>query len=105
MLAEHDAAATVAVKDLQAARKFYESALGLEPVDVEGDGSITYRSGSSSLFVYVSDYAGTNQATAVTWNVDDVEQTVRELRARGVTFEHYDLPDTKRTATCTWPAA
>jgi catechol 2,3-dioxygenase-like lactoylglutathione lyase family enzyme len=27
---------------------------------------------------------------------DDVERVVRELKAKGVTFEHYDLPDTRR---------
>jgi len=27
--------------------------------------------------------------------VDDVEGTVRELKAKGVKFEHYDMPDMK----------
>ena len=26
------------------------------------------------------------------WEVDDIEETVRELRARGVVFEEYDFP-------------
>lgn len=30
----------------------------------------------------------------MTWTVGDVEGVVSELKARGVTFEHYDLPDT-----------
>jgi hypothetical protein len=29
------------------------------------------------------------------WAVEDIETTVRELRARGVSFEEYDLPDLK----------
>jgi hypothetical protein len=46
--------------------------------------------------VYRSRFAGTNQATALTWAVDDVEEVVRTLKAKGVEFEHYDLPETRR---------
>ena len=57
----------------------------------EGQELIVYKSGHSKLNVYRSSYAGTNKATAVTWVVgDDVEGVVRELKAKGVTFEHYD---------------
>jgi len=94
MLANKDAAANLAVRDLDRARKFYEGTLGLEQVGSEGDELIVYRSGKTSLNVYRSDYAGTNKATAVTWAVgDDVEGVVRALKAKGVTFEHYDMPD------------
>jgi hypothetical protein len=45
----------------------------------------------------VSQYAGTNKATAVTWDAGkDVDRLVQALKARGVTFEKYDLPDTTR---------
>jgi streptogramin lyase len=44
--------------------------------------------------VYESKYAGTNEATAATWAVDDVDGAVRTLKEKGVSFEHYDLPDT-----------
>ena len=48
------------------------------------------------LNVYRSDYAGTNKANAVTWAVgDDVEGVVRALKAKGVVFEHYDMPGMK----------
>ena len=46
--------------------------------------------------MYRSIFAGTNKATALTWAVDDVEEIVRTLKAKGVTFDHYDLPQTKR---------
>ena len=46
--------------------------------------------------MYESKYAGTNEATAATWAVDDVDGTVRTLKEKGVSFEHYDLPDTTR---------
>jgi catechol 2,3-dioxygenase-like lactoylglutathione lyase family enzyme len=97
MLESKNAAATLAVSDLQRARNFYENTLGLEPLE-EVPESVLYRSGNSVLFVYPSEYAGTNKATAATWAVgDDFEAIVQELRAKGVTFEHYDdLPDTTR---------
>ncbi|MBI3527482.1 MAG: VOC family protein [Betaproteobacteria bacterium] len=97
MLGNNDAAATIAVSNMETARKFYEGTLGLKKVREEGKEMIAYRSGNSTINVYRSKYAGTNQATALTWMVgDDVEGVVRELKAKGVTFEHYDMPDTKR---------
>ena len=95
MLADVDATATVGVRDLRAARKFYESVLGLEVVHVEGENALEFQAGNAKLLVYVSDFAGTNKATAVTWTVgSDVEEIVRDLKAKGVTFEHYDFPNT-----------
>ncbi len=92
MLRDKTAVATVAVKDLNAARRFYGDTLGLEQVGVDNEFS-AYRTGDSSLMVYRSQFAGTNRATAVTWPVgNDLEDIVRSLKAKGVTFEHYDMP-------------
>ena len=98
MLANTDALATIAVKDTKAARKFYEGTLGLKPAAGDQPGVVSYRSGNSTVLVYESPYAGTNQATAATWIVDDVEGVVKALNIRGVTFEHYDFnfPQTTR---------
>jgi catechol 2,3-dioxygenase-like lactoylglutathione lyase family enzyme len=97
MLAEKDVMATIAVKDLSAAARFYEGTLGLKRVATEGEEAVVYESGRSSLLVYRSQFAGTNRATAATWGVGaDLEKIVEGLRAKGVAFEHYDLPDTTR---------
>jgi catechol 2,3-dioxygenase-like lactoylglutathione lyase family enzyme len=97
MLADKDAAANLAVKDLKAARNFYEGTLGLKPVGQEGEDLVAYRSGVATLLVYKSQYAGTNKATAVTWTVGEkLEEIVRSLKAKGVAFEHYDLPGLTR---------
>ncbi|MGH7563504.1 MAG: VOC family protein [Gemmatimonadota bacterium] len=97
MLRDEDAVATIAVKDLQVAREFYEGTLGLKPVGAEGEELIVFRSGNSTINVYRSKYAGTNEATALTWVVgEDLEDVVRALRAKGVTFEHYDMPGMTR---------
>jgi catechol 2,3-dioxygenase-like lactoylglutathione lyase family enzyme len=95
MLGDRDAVATIAVKDLETARRFYEGTLGLKPAYDENPEFTSYRTGNSSILVYRSRYAGTNQATAVTWPVgDEVEDVVRTLKAKGVTFERYDMPGT-----------
>ena len=96
MLRNRDAVANLAVKNVQAARKFYEGKLGLKQVDAEGSELIVFESGNTKLNVYESKEAGTNKATAVTWAVDDVESEVNALKAKGVKFEHYDMPGLKR---------
>jgi catechol 2,3-dioxygenase-like lactoylglutathione lyase family enzyme len=96
MLANKDAVATVAVKDLKAAKKFYGDTLGLKPVPVPEPEVLNYKSGESTVLVYKSQFAGTNKATAVTWIVDDVEGTVKDLKAKGIAFEHYDFPGMTR---------
>ncbi|HEY4220951.1 MAG TPA: VOC family protein [Myxococcota bacterium] len=95
-LTAHNAIATVAVKDLAAARKFYEK-IGLAVVDAGGGEAITFSCGTSKLIVYRSQFAGSNKATAVNWMVgNEVEAVVAELRAAGVAFEHYDMPGMER---------
>ena len=97
MLGDKDAVANIAVKNLETAKKFYEETLGLTQIGAEGQEVIVFRSGSSTIYVYKSQYAGTNQATALTWVVGkDIEGVVQELKAKGVTFEHYDMPDMTR---------
>lgn len=82
---------------METAKKFYEETLGLTQVRAEGQEVIVLRSGNSTIYVYKSQYAGTNQATALTWVVGkDIESVVRELKVKGVTFEHYDMPDVTR---------
>jgi catechol 2,3-dioxygenase-like lactoylglutathione lyase family enzyme len=89
MLGERDVTTMVPVKNAAEAAKFYEHALGLTRLD-SSPTVIRYRSGSSTLIVYESQTAGTNQGTTALWTVDDLEGTVRDLKARGVAFEHYD---------------
>ena len=93
MLGNKEAVANLAVKDLERAKRFYEDVLGLTPIEAEGDELIVYQSGVSTLNIYRSQYAGTNQATAVTWAVgNELEAVVGALKAKGVRFEHYDMP-------------
>jgi catechol 2,3-dioxygenase-like lactoylglutathione lyase family enzyme len=96
MLKDTPAVATVPVRDMGKARRFYEGTLGLSAVHNEGEQAVSYGTGPATLLVYVSQFAGGNQATAVSWMVDDIEAEVRALKDKGVAFEHYDLPQTRR---------
>jgi len=96
-LADADCMATIAVRDLEKAKSFYRDTIGLAPGPQAGPGVANFRSGNSTIVVYPSQYAGTNRATAATFQVDDAEAVVNDLRSRGVTFEHYDdLPGLER---------
>jgi predicted enzyme related to lactoylglutathione lyase len=97
MLVDTDITTLVAVKDLSEAMAFYEEKLRLVRTD-ESSGWAQYRSGASDLIVYESELAGTNKATTAAWTVNDVEETVRELKANGVSsFQQYDdLPGATR---------
>jgi catechol 2,3-dioxygenase-like lactoylglutathione lyase family enzyme len=91
MLGDKDAAANIAVRNLETAKKFYKEILGLIEVGVEDQELIVFKSGNSTINVYRSQYAGTNQATAVTWVVGEgIEDVIRQLKAKGIVFEHYD---------------
>ena|SRR3990167_10165861 len=96
MLGDKTAVATIAVKDIEAAKKFYEGTLGLTKAG-DDPGGILYKSGDSNVFVYESSFAGTNKATAASWGVGgDLEKIIDELKGKGVKFEHYDsIPDAK----------
>lgn len=94
MLKAKNSAAIVAVRDIARARAFYGETLGLNLApDSENDITV-FQTGDTRLVVYVSEFAGTNQANAVVWGVgDEIESIVADLIAKGVAFERYDLPD------------
>lgn len=93
MLGNIDAHANLAVSDMAAARKFYEDVLGLTREASMNGELIVYRSGNTTFNVYRSNAAGTNKATAVTWQVGDrIGDVVQALGAKGVVFEHYAMP-------------
>jgi catechol 2,3-dioxygenase-like lactoylglutathione lyase family enzyme len=98
MLEKYDAEPMIAVKDLKVARRFYEQTLGLPVTGSEGDDYFEVKLGKMPFSVYRSDYAGTNKATALSWDVgEELPSLVQELRKKDVSFLHYDdLPDTKR---------
>jgi predicted enzyme related to lactoylglutathione lyase len=89
--------ATLPAADIDRAGKFYAEVAGFAVSPQGEDGSIRVQVADSSIMVYPSTFAGTNQATAVGIGVEDVEQAVAYFRERGVKFEEYDFGEIKTT--------
>ena len=95
MLQQAPMYAYIPAKDLARARKFYEDKIGLKPKR-EIAGGVAYEFGKGTgCFLYPTPNAGTSKASQAFWQVEDVEREVRELKARGVKFEDYDMPGMK----------
>ena len=95
MLSDAPVAPALPASDLARARAFYEQKLELSVVE-ENPGEVTFACGGGTvLFVYPSEFAGTNQATAAGFRVADLDAAMARMRDRGVVFEDYDLPDLK----------
>jgi predicted enzyme related to lactoylglutathione lyase len=84
--------ATIPAHDLERARTFYETVLGLTPASV-APGGIFYAGRSGSRFLlFPSSGRASGGHTQLGFLVDDIEAEVGALRQRGVTFESYDMP-------------
>lgn len=80
--------------DIARAKEFYLDKLGLKPTNEEEE-ALRYEAGDSWFLVYPSAFAGTNQATAAAWEVDDLDHTVSTLKGRGVEFQEFELDGMK----------
>lgn len=92
MLNTHVLHPTLPASDLARARTFWGETLECEIVEERVDGFLV-EAGGARFLVYPSQFAGTNEATAAAFAVEDVELEVKRLRSRGVEFMDYDLPD------------
>jgi catechol 2,3-dioxygenase-like lactoylglutathione lyase family enzyme len=84
--------ANVPASDLDRARHFYADVLGLTPADENPGGLLYTTQGGTTFFLYQTEYAGQAGHTIAQWHVGDVAGEVRELKAKGLEFEHYDMP-------------
>jgi catechol 2,3-dioxygenase-like lactoylglutathione lyase family enzyme len=94
MLSQSAVEANIPVADLDRARQFYADRLGLTPVAefFEGE-TLRYKTDTGTYFnVYRTQYAGQAGHTIAQLHVDDVDQEVADLTAKGVEFETYDMP-------------
>lgn len=91
MLGDHQACATLAVKDLDAARTFYEGVLGFVPRREVAEG-VLYAAGAGDFLVYPSSFAGTNQATALSFQVpaDQFDAEATALLEKGIVFQTFE---------------
>jgi catechol 2,3-dioxygenase-like lactoylglutathione lyase family enzyme len=89
-LSEGKVGAAIAVSDIDRAVEFYEGKLGLSSDGDDPDGGRTYQcGGGTTVHVFPSPFARATGATAAGFVVDDVEATVDDLVANGVTPEQY----------------
>jgi predicted enzyme related to lactoylglutathione lyase len=92
MLKNSTVSANIPASDLGRARDFYAETLGLTPTDSNPGGLVFTTEGGTQFFLYETEYAGQAGHTIAQWHVDDVSTEVKELRDRGLAFEHYDMP-------------
>lgn len=99
-LSDYPAAAVLRAEDLARAKKFYTEVLGLKQRDfpgAAGEGMAVFAAGDGTGFmVYERPGMPAPQNTAMGFGVpaERFDEVVADLRASGVTFEEYDLPET-----------
>ena len=85
--------ANIPAADLARARAFYADTLGLTPTREMAGVNLAYETDRGTAFnIYETAFAGQAGHTIAQWHVDDIESEVRDLKAKGVTFEVYDMP-------------
>ena len=91
MLKNSKAFSSFAVRDLEAARKFYGQTLGVDVSDVPGMKGVLQLTlaGGAKVFVYPKPDHSAATFTVLNFPVDDVERAVDALVERGVRFEIY----------------
>ena len=94
MLSNGKVTANIPAADLKRARAFYADTLGLTPsAEIEPALVLVYTTAGGTTFsIYQTEYAGLAGHTIAQWHVDDIEAEVRDLQAKGITFEQYDMP-------------
>jgi catechol 2,3-dioxygenase-like lactoylglutathione lyase family enzyme len=91
MLKQSRAFSSIAVKDIQEARKFYGQTLGVEVVDApEMKGILNLKlAGGVTVMVYPKPDHVAATYTVLNFPVENVEKIVASLKERGVRFEVY----------------
>ena len=96
MLSNFKVIPNLPVVNLKRARGFYEQKLGLKPEEEEQNGQILYNcGGGTSLHLYTRNEPTKAEHTSATFEVSNVEESVKELKAKGVVFEEYNIPGIK----------
>ena len=96
MFANRNATAMIPATDLGRAKKWYADKLGLQPAQDFGDmGAIYKLGGGTTAMLYPTQYAGTAQHTVMSFDSPDLAADMKAMRAKGVSFIDYDLPDLK----------
>ncbi|WP_149304548.1 VOC family protein [Pareuzebyella sediminis] len=88
------------VNNLEKARAFYQNILGLS-VEENAMGVLELRvEGGQPISIYPKDNHIPATFTVLNFPVTDIEDMVECLKSKGVTFEHYDRPQTDAIGIC-----
>lgn len=93
MFANWPVYAMLPAADLGRAKRFYAEKLGLTPTSEAPGGMIYHCGGKTRFLVYPSQGRASGTHTQMGWTVDNIQTEVTGLKARGVVFEEYDLPN------------
>jgi len=97
MLTGSKATAMLPVVDMKRARRFYEETLKLRTSRAREGGDVHYDVGGTDVALYPRSTPTKADHTALTFEVQNLDGEMRDLRGRGVRFEDYDMPGLKTT--------
>jgi catechol 2,3-dioxygenase-like lactoylglutathione lyase family enzyme len=89
-LSNAQAVTKLPAQDLERARSFYRDKLGLEPVEKRA-GGLRYLCGPTEFHLFSSAGAPSGESTQIAFEVEHLEATLADLRARGVIFERFEM--------------
>jgi predicted enzyme related to lactoylglutathione lyase len=96
-LGDYPAAAVLRAQDISRAKKYYADVVGLKPVKIPTSGSEGMFEAGDGTMVLIYERPGmpAPQNTTLGFNLpaDKFDEVAADLRARGVTFEDYDVPE------------
>ena len=93
MFKEAKTFSSFSVNDLRRAKEFYGETLGLEVKETpEG---LELHTNNNVVFLYPKPNHTPASFTVLNFHVNDIERAVDELKALGVSLEHYNMPDIK----------
>ena len=95
MLTECSVHTTIPAADLDRAIAWYEQKLGFKPAQRMPTGAMFEAADGTYFVLYPQPLAGQAPQTVMGFSTADIEREVRDLKARGVVFEDYDLPTLK----------
>lgn len=89
------AAAALPAQDLERAKAFYRDKLGLTPIDENPGGVLFQLAKGTGFLVFLSSGKPSGSHTQMALEVEDLDEAVKQLRAKGVKLEEYDSPTLK----------
>jgi catechol 2,3-dioxygenase-like lactoylglutathione lyase family enzyme len=94
MLSKNPVFPSIRVSNLVAAKEFYESKLGLKII-YDTPGELLLLAGKNSRIYLYEGSKSVPEHTVAVFYVDNIKETVNELKEKGVVFERYNTPDIK----------